>query len=84
MAQTIEQQRAEAERAAALAELKRQRAVKAAELQRIDDKLAQVRDHDFMSRLGALELKSMSVKQRSEVVARIGYEKFRDLLLSGR
>jgi hypothetical protein len=81
---TIEAIREQDERDAAMAELLRKRAVKAAELQKLDEQLAEVRDHDFVARLGALELKSMSVKQRSEVVSRIGYERFRDLVVSGR
>jgi hypothetical protein len=77
---TVTDQREQAERDAAREELMRQRAVKAAELQKLDDKLAQVSDADFMARLGRMQVSEMTVKEKSELVSRLGLAGFEKLL----
>jgi hypothetical protein len=81
---TIEQQREADERNRMIEQLRAQRAAKAAELQAIDTKLEQVTDADFMSRVGQADLKTLSVRERSEIVSRLGPQEFERLVYAQR
>jgi hypothetical protein len=80
---TIEQQREQDERNAMIEQLRAARASKAAELARIDEKLAAATDADFMARVGTADLKTLSVRERSEIVSKIGPDRFAELVLRG-
>ena len=65
---------------AATPPLRVQRPKKAAELEALDGKLQAATDADFMSRVGSADLKTLTLRERSEIVSKIGYEKFKALL----
>jgi hypothetical protein len=77
---TIDEQERQREHAAVLAELKRQRAVKAGELARIDEKISQLGEANFRERLGAMPVSSMTTREKVEVVEKVGSEGFAALL----
>ena len=77
---TVDEQQAADERSKLIAQLRETRAKRLAELARADEALAAAEDADFHARLGQTELKGMGIKEKAEVVSRIGYERFRALL----
>ena len=76
---TINGQAEQAERDKLLKELKAQRAVKAAELAKLDEKLEAVSDADFKARLGDRRRSEMSTRERAEVIRKIGSERYLQL-----
>jgi hypothetical protein len=77
---TISGQNEQDERAQAIAQLKSRQAAKQAELARIDEALAAAEDHDFHARLGREQIKTLDVRQKSEIVSRLGSQKFLELI----
>ena len=84
MAQTIEQMREQDERNAMIEQLRAARSAKAAELARIDEKLEQATDADFMSRIGNADLRTLSAREKSEIVSKLGFSRFAALVTGRR
>jgi hypothetical protein len=84
MGQTITDLERQREHAAALAELRRQRAEVAGKLARLDEKLAQCEDGNFRSRVGTLKVSEMTTREKVETVNRLGFAGFADLVLGRR
>jgi hypothetical protein len=80
MAQTIDEQERHREHEAALAELVRQRAEVAGRLTKIDEKIGQLGDANFRERLGSRKISQMTTKEKVEVVNKVGFEGFAELL----
>jgi len=84
MGQTIEDRERQREHAAALAELRRQRAEAAGKLAKLDEKIDQLGDANFRERLGSTPVSSMTTREKVEVVNRVGFAGFADLILGRR
>jgi hypothetical protein len=80
MAMTIDEQERQREHAAVLAELRRRRAEVAGKLAKIDAKIGQLGDANFRERLGSRKVSEMTVKEKAEVVDKVGFEGFAELL----
>jgi flagellar motility protein MotE (MotC chaperone) len=76
---TINQAAEQRERDRILNELRSQRAAKASELEKLDQKIENLSDADFKQRLGDRSRSQMSVKERSEVVAKVGVSEYLQL-----
>jgi hypothetical protein len=76
---TINQAAEQRERDRILNELRSQRAAKASELEKLDQKIENLSDADFKQRLGDRPRSQMSVKERSEVVAKVGVSEYLQL-----
>jgi hypothetical protein len=77
---TVEQSEQQQARDAALAELKRQRGEAAARLAKLDDKLKEAENADFIERLGRMKVSEMTTREKSELVSRLGLDGFLGLL----
>jgi hypothetical protein len=84
MAQTVEQQREQDERTRLIERLRQERSVKAQELAALDTKLQAAEEGDFMANLGRRELSQMTPKERAMVAAKLGHERFAQLVLGRR
>jgi hypothetical protein len=84
MAQTIEQMREQDERNRLIEQLRAARSKKAQELEAIDTKLEQVSDADFMARVGSADLRTLTTREKAEIVAKLGPEKFAELVTCRR
>jgi hypothetical protein len=73
----LEQQR---QRDEVLAKLKRERAEVSTRLAAVESKLVEAENADFIERLGKMQVSEMTVKEKSELVSRLGLEGFERLL----
>ena len=80
MAQTLDKQAEEKERKAAIEQLRTKRSELANKLSALDDSIEQMENNDFKARLGNVQLSKMTIKQKSEVVDRLGLDAFLGLL----
>jgi hypothetical protein len=84
MAQTINEQREAADRAAALAELRRQRSEVATRLAGLDRKIATLDESDHLARVGDRKISELSRHEQSEYVTRHGADEFERMVLNER
>jgi hypothetical protein len=80
MAMTVEDLERARAKLDALSELRAERAEAASRLAELESALAVAESSDFKERLGSRPLKEMTLRERSELVARIGYVRFRELV----
>jgi len=81
---TITDQREQDERDRLIEQLRAARSAKAAELQKLDDKLQAVEDGAFLADLGRKELAQMSTHEKARVVSKLGAEQFEALVVGRR
>jgi hypothetical protein len=80
MAETATELEAERRRAEAIGKLNKERGEAAARLAALDTKLSQAENADFLERLGRMKVHEMTLREKSEIVSRLGLDGFLELL----
>jgi hypothetical protein len=77
---SLREQDEAAQRASAIAEAKK--IIAGHQLTRAQDRLADLERDDFERRVASKPLKELTVSERSEIVRRLGYRRFEELLFA--
>jgi predicted RNase H-like nuclease (RuvC/YqgF family) len=77
---TLEEQREAEQRAAAINELRKSLAGHEMNATKVRDRIRELEDADTLARLGSKRVSEMSTREKSELVALVGPEKFAQMV----